>query len=119
MLKIVWEPWLVCTGKEFKPSCKSLSSYTDIRSARRNITDSIEFLCVSKIYDTNSAIEASLVLLSSSCLIATLSLSLLYSATKQAGWYLNSCAITSPAFNFARNCLGELQHNLATFDKVS
>jgi hypothetical protein len=52
-LKIVWEPWVVCTGKEFKPSCKSLSSYTDIRSARRITTDSIEFLCVSKIYDTN------------------------------------------------------------------
>ena len=73
---------VVCTGEEYKPSCESLSSYIDTRSVRRNTTDSVEFICVSKTYDTNSAIaisfsEASLILLSSPCLVVALCLSLL------------------------------------------
>ena len=85
---------------------RKFSSYINTRYTRRNTIDSVEYLCVSKINDTNYIralliSEASLISLLTSCLKAAL----LQKSTRQDGGYLNYCAITSRALNCASNCL--------------
>ena len=85
---------------------RKFSSYINTRYTRRNTIDYVEYLCVSKINDTNYIralliSEASLISLLTSCLKAAL----LQKSTRQDGGYLNYCAITSRALNCASNCL--------------
>lgn len=89
-----------------KTKLRKFSSYINTRHTRRNTIDSVKYLCVSKLNHTNYIralliSEASLISLLTSCLKAAL----LQKPTRQAGWYLNYCEITSPALNCASNSL--------------